>query len=165
MELKRVFISEIKPAEYNPRKWLGPEDPEYQRIKSSIETFGYVDPIILNSDYTVIGGHQRLTVLRDMGETQIEAIVIDLPKNQEKALNIALNKITGEWDVEKLSDLLEELSDDEEIDILVTGFSETEINGLLADMPDIDAFLQDEEKEVKGPKVIICPECGAEFEV
>lgn len=165
MELKRIFISEIKPAEYNPRKWLGPDDVEYQRIKQSIETFGYVDPVILNADYTVIGGHQRLTVLRDMGETQIDAIVIDLPKNQEKALNIALNKISGEWDVEKLSELLEELSDDEGIDVLVTGFSDLEIDGLLADLPDIDGFLQDEEKKATPPKTITCPECGAEFEV
>ena len=65
MEFKKVFISELKPAKYNPRKDLQPNDPEYQQIKRSIEEFGYVDPVIINSDNTVIGGHQRLKVLKE----------------------------------------------------------------------------------------------------
>ena len=64
MELRP--ISKLKPAEYNPRKKLQLGDPEYEDIKRSIETFGYADPIIINKDWTIIGGHQRLTVLRDL---------------------------------------------------------------------------------------------------
>ena len=62
MELVKRQLSDLKPAEYNPRKALKPGDPEYQRIAASIEEFGYVDPIIINADNTIIGGHQRRTV-------------------------------------------------------------------------------------------------------
>ena len=99
MNFQMIEIEKLKPANYNPRKDLKPEDEEYQKIKKSILEFGYVDPIIANADMTVIGGHQRLKVLKDLGYKEIECIVVDLDKNKEKALNIALNKITGEWGV------------------------------------------------------------------
>ena len=130
MNFKKVFISELSPAKYNPRKDLVSSDPEYQRIKRSIEEFGYVDPIIVNSDYTVIGGHQRLKVLKELGHAQIDVVVVDIPKDKEKALNIALNKITGEWDTQRLTDLLGELKADG-MDISITGFDEKEFDGLL----------------------------------
>lgn len=126
MNFKKVFTSELKPADYNPRKKLQPKDPEYQRIKKSIEEFGYVDPIIVNSDYTVIGGHQRLSVLKEMGHAQIDVVVVDLPKTKEKALNVALNKITGDWDMQQLSIVLSELKE-EDFDINITGFSDKEL--------------------------------------
>lgn len=129
MRMERRMLSELRPAEYNPRKALTPEDKEYQDIKHSIEKFGYVDPIIINSDGTVIGGHQRLTVLTDMGYETADVVVVDLDKNDEKALNIALNKITGEWDEVKLKDLLLDL-DFNEYDLQNTGFSSGEIENL-----------------------------------
>ena len=61
MELVKRQLADLKPAEYNSRKALKPGDPEYQRIAASIEEFGYVDPIIINADNTIIGGHQRRT--------------------------------------------------------------------------------------------------------
>ena len=60
-------IGQLKPAAYNPRKQLKPGDKEYEKIKKSIQEFGYVEPIIVNYDMTVIGGHQRLTVLKNLG--------------------------------------------------------------------------------------------------
>ena len=96
MELIKRNLSDLKPAEYNPRKALTPSDPEYQRIAASIEEFGYVDPIIINSDNTIIGGHQRRTVMLDLGYTEADCILVEMDKTREKALNIALNKITGE---------------------------------------------------------------------
>jgi site-specific DNA-methyltransferase (adenine-specific) len=126
MNFKKVLISELKPAAYNPRKNLSDKDPEYQRIKRSIEEFGYVDPVIVNADYTVIGGHQRLKVLKEMGEASIDVVVVDLPKNQEKALNVALNKISGDWDFSQLSIVLSELKE-ADFDISITGFSEDEL--------------------------------------
>jgi len=126
MNFKKVLISELKPAAYNPRRNLSEKDPEYQRIKKSIETFGYVDPVIVNSDYTVIGGHQRLKVLKDLGHAQIDVVLLDIPKTQEKALNVALNKITGEWDFQQLSIVLSELKE-EEFDISIAGFSDEEL--------------------------------------
>ena len=96
MNIQLINIEKLKPAEYNPRKDLQPEDEEWRKIQRSIEEFGYIDPIIVNSDMTVIGGHQRLKVLKDLGYTEIECNVVDLDKTREKALNIALNKISGE---------------------------------------------------------------------
>lgn len=122
-------LSELKPAEYNPRVRLQPDDPEYQKIKNSIERWGYVDPIIINSDGTIIGGHQRYTVLTDLGYTEAQVVIVDLDKSDEKALNIALNKISGEWDEVKLKDLLMNL-DLENYDLSLTGFETEEIQEL-----------------------------------
>lgn len=77
MEFKKLKINDLKPAAYNPRKALKPGDKEYEKIKKSISEFGYVDPVIVNDDMTVIGGHQRLTVLKDLGYTEIDCVVID----------------------------------------------------------------------------------------
>ena len=131
MKLEKVSIELLKPAEYNPRKQLKPKDKEYQKIKNSIEEFGYVDPIIVNKDYTVIGGHQRINVLKDLGYKEVDVVIIDIDKTKEKALNIALNKITGEWDFGKLADLLLDL-DAENYDLLLTGFDDKEIENLMA---------------------------------
>lgn len=144
MKLIKKNIEELKRAKYNPRKALVPSDKEYQRIKNSIENFGYVEPIIINSDNTIIGGHQRLTVLRDMGYTEVEVIEVDIDKTKEKALNIALNKITGEWDEEKLNDLLLEL-DSDGFDISLTGFEEIDFN--LDIIQNENTELEDKENE------------------
>ena len=139
MNIIKVKLQDLVYAEYNPRKELTPEDPEYQKIKRSIQEFGYVDPIIINSDNTIIGGHQRATVLKDLGYDEIEAVVVDLDKTKEKALNIALNKITGEWDMQKLAEVMAELEN--ELDATITGFDEEQIQGLIDqinEMADLD---------------------------
>lgn len=105
MQFQSYKIADLIPASYNPRKKLKPGDKEYEKIKNSIKEFGYVEPIIINSDMTIIGGHQRATVLADLGYTEVECIVVDIDKTKEKALNVALNKITGEWNKELLADL------------------------------------------------------------
>ena len=91
-----------------------------------------MSPLVINKDMTVIGGHQRLKVLIELGYTEIECIVVDLDKTSEKALNIALNKIQGDWDEEKLESLLKELKT-ENFDLDLTGFNSEEINDLLDD--------------------------------
>ena len=133
MNIQIINIEKLKPAEYNPRKDLQPEDEEWRKIQRSIEEFGYVDPIIVNSDMTVIGGHQRLKVLKDLGYTEIECNVVDLDKTKEIALNIALNKISGEWDNKKLEELLAELKN-LDFDLDITGFSQDELNEIFNDM-------------------------------
>ena len=133
MNIQKINILKLKPSEYNPRKDLQPEDEEYKKIKASINEFGYVAPIIINSDMTVIGGHQRLKVLKELGYEEIQCIVVDLDKNKEKALNLALNKISGEWDNDKLEAILAELKETD-IDINVTGFSNDEIDDILKDI-------------------------------
>lgn len=96
LRTERRKLVDLKAAEYNPRKALTPDDAEYQKIRRSIEEFGYVDPIIINEDGTIIGGHQRATVLKDLGYQEVDVVVVALDKQREKALNIALNKITGD---------------------------------------------------------------------
>ena len=135
MNIETRKIVDLHQAEYNPRKKLAPSDTEYQKIARSIEEFGYIDPIIINSDNTIIGGHQRAAVLFDKGYTEIQVVVVDLPKDKEKALNIALNKISGEWDMEKLSELLQEL-EAENFDLSITGFSDEEIDTIMREFCD-----------------------------
>ena len=130
MNIEKRLLSELKPAEYNPRVALKPEDAEYQKIKRSIERWGYIDPIIINSDGTIIGGHQRYAVLSELGYKDIDVVCLDLSKDDEKALNIALNKISGDWDEVKLKDLLVEL-DLGDFDIELTGFTAKELDDLI----------------------------------
>ena len=66
-ELRMIPVSELKPAEYNPRKKLKPGDKEYEKIKNSIEEFGFADPLVVNADMTIVGGHQRLNVAVALG--------------------------------------------------------------------------------------------------
>lgn len=133
MNIERRKLLDLRPAEYNPRRELKPGDPEYEKIARSIEQFGYVDPLVVNKDGTVIGGHQRLRVLQDMGATEADVVVLDLDKDREKALNIALNKITGDWDPVKLTEVIGEL-DLEDYDLSLTGYSEKELEAILAEV-------------------------------
>ena len=95
MLIEKKNTAELLPADYNPRKDLKPGDPEYDKLKRSIEQFGYVEPVIWNKvTGCVVGGHQRLKVLIDMGITEVECVVVEMDVEKEKALNIALNKIS-----------------------------------------------------------------------
>ena len=134
MNIIQKKIDDLLPAVYNPRKDLTPEDKEYQKIKRSIEEFGYVEPIIYNvTTGTIVGGHQRLKVLKELGYTEIDVVEIEETPEREKALNIALNKIEGEWDKDTLKDLLQEL-DTGEIDMDITGFDELELERLMGEV-------------------------------
>ena len=134
MEIVKMKLSELNPAEYNPRKALKPGDPAYEKLKASILSFGNVEPIVWNrSTGNVIGGHQRLRVLLDLGVTESEVSVVDLSEVDEKRLNIALNKITGEWDDEKLTSLLADITAGG-ADTFPTGFDEQELASMFADL-------------------------------
>ena len=128
-ELKLLPVSVLRPAEYNPRKKLKPGDREYEKIRDSIQEFGFADPLVVNADMTIIGGHQRLTVAMDLGFTEVPCAVVDIDKTREKALNIALNKITGAWDDNLLADLLKDIQGSD-FDLGKTGFDPPEIETL-----------------------------------
>lgn len=152
MEIKELPLKELKPAAYNPRKKLKKGDKEYEKIKQSLLKFGYVDPIIVNEDLTVIGGHQRLTVLKDLDYETAKCVIVDLPKEDEKALNIALNKITGQWDEALLADLLLDLQESD-FNLGLTGFEPPEIDDILSNVHDKE-LSEDEfdvEEELKKP--------------
>ena len=122
MNIEKKPVAELKAADYNPRKDLKPGDPEYEKLKRSIQEFGYVEPVIWNKRTgIVVGGHQRLKVMKDLGFEEVDCVVVDLDEKQEKVLNVALNKISGEWDDTLLANLLKDL-DRSGYDVTLTGF-------------------------------------------
>lgn len=132
MEWRTIPIGDLRPATYNPRKKLKAGDKEYEKIKNSIQEFGYVEPIIVNYDMTVIGGHQRLTVLKDLGYAEVQCVVVHIEDEAKvKALNIALNKITGAWNEQLLADLIVDLQS-QDFNTDFTGFEAAEIEQLFS---------------------------------
>lgn len=151
MELEEINIVDINCAEYNPRSIT---DEENDFLKNSIDEFGFVDPIIINlKNNRIIGGHMRYDILLeeymesgvheklnlirlgDIGwvfpdtDLQVES------EDHEKLLNIALNKISGQWDEPKLEELLFELSETS-LDFELSGFDESDLNDLQFDVFD-----------------------------
>lgn len=155
MIIEKKNTAELLPAEYNPRKDLKPGDSEYEKLKRSIEQFGYVEPVIWNKTTgRVVGGHQRLKVLIDMGITEVDCVVVELSEDKEKALNIALNKISGEWDKEKLALLITDLQGTD-FDVSLTGFEPAELDDLFKDSMK-DGIKDDDfdvESELKKPTI------------
>lgn len=133
MIIEKKNTADLLPADYNPRKELKPGDAEYEKLKRSIEQFGYVEPVIWNKTTgRVVGGHQRLKVLMDMGMTKVDCVVVEMDEDKEKALNIALNKISGDWDKDKLALLIADLQG-ADFDVSLTGFEPAEIDDLFKD--------------------------------
>lgn len=133
MIIEKKNAADLLPADYNPRKDLKPGDAEYEKLKRSIEQFGYVEPVIWNKTTgRVVGGHQRLKVLMDMGMTEVDCVVVEMDEDKEKALNIALNKISGDWDKDKLALLIADLQG-ADFDVSLTGFEPAEIDDLFKD--------------------------------
>lgn len=155
MVIERKNTADLLPADYNPRKDLKPGDAEYEKLKRSIEQFGYVEPVIWNKTTgRVVGGHQRLKVLIDMGITEVECVVVEMDESKEKALNVALNKISGDWDKDKLALLIADLQG-EDFDVSLTGFEPAEIDALFKDTIK-DGIKDDDfdvEEELKNPPI------------
>lgn len=153
MEVKKVKLSEIAASEYNPRRDLQPTERSYQNIKNSLEAFGLVVPIIINKrTNTIVSGHQRYKILVESGETKADVVLIDLPPEKEKALNIALNKVKGQWDIPKLGELLKEFDEEQ---LSLTGFDASEIEELTKEFeeelekPNEPNGLDEEEEEAE----------------
>lgn len=139
MDIRKIPVEKINPAPYNPRIDLQPGDPEYEKLKRSIEEFGYVDPIIWNERTGhLVGGHQRYKILMEEQPTELTVSVVNLNDAQEMALNVALNKISGEFDLPALQELLVEL-DASGYDVTLTGFDGEELDEVLASLPTLDS--------------------------
>ena len=133
MNIEKKKLRDLIPAEYNPRKDLKPGDPEYEKLKRSLDEFGYVEPIIWNKQTgRIVGGHQRAKAMMDLGITEADIVVVDFNEEKEKGLNIALNKISGSWDNEKLALLITDLQA-ADFDVSLTGFDPAEIDDLFKD--------------------------------
>src|SRR3990170_126924 len=135
IQVKHIPINDLRPAEYNPRKI---SKADLDKLKKNITEFGMVDPIIVNHDMTVIGGHQRLKVCKTLKMETMPCIVVNLSKEKEKALNLSLNRISGEWDEETLKQVIGDLASLEEFDMDLTGFDGDEVNALLGTVNTID---------------------------
>ena len=156
MITRRIPVDMLKPAKYNPRVDLQPGDPAYEKIKKSLDEYGYVDPLIWNEvTGNIVGGHQRYKILVAEGATEIDCVVVHIENPQEeKALNIALNKAVGEWEYQSLASLLLDLQESG-YNMGLTGFDDEEIDALLArkDVADIDDDETDLDAETIQPFV------------
>lgn len=148
MNIKRIKLADVKPAAYNPRRQLKPGEKEYEALKASISRWSLVEPLVVNlRTGHIVGGHQRLAVLQHLGYTSAEVSVVDLDEKEEKLLNVALNKIKGQWDYSRLEEIFQEYELEE---AKVTGFTGQEIALILAKNDDVEdpaAWQDDEEDE------------------
>ena len=155
MQIEKIKVDKLNPAPYNPRKDLKPGDPEYEKLKNSILTFGYVEPVLWNKRTGhIIGGHQRYKVLVEMDKKEIDCVIVDMDIENEKALNIALNKVSGDWDKDKLMLLIEDLQG-VDFDVSLTGFDPAELDDLFKDSLK-DSIREDDfdvEDELKNPPI------------
>lgn len=146
MRIEKKKISDLNPASYNPRK-ISKE--ELELLRASIDKYGCVELIIWNERTgNIVGGHQRLKVLQAQNIQEIECVIVNLSENEEKDLNLRLNKIAGEWDLEKLELVFKDLQI-ADFDLNLTGFSDIELNRILKDEIIEDDF--DIENELRNP--------------
>lgn len=137
-ETKMVPLTQLVGADYNPRIMA---TAEMAKLKKSITEFGFVEPIVVRaSDMLILGGHQRVTALKallaeqkaDATTFMVPAVMVDgIDDERAKLLNVALNKIHGEWDFEKLAVIFTDLTTVGEIDLTVSGFNDRELEDLL----------------------------------
>lgn len=150
MELIIKPINEMIPASYNPRLQLSPGMEEYEKLKKSIQKYGFITPVVWNRRTgNIVSGHQRLQVAKDLGIDSVPTSIVDLPENKEKTLNIALNKIIGDWDQEKLYDLLQDIGEE---NFLNAGFSELELEQIdlnIDDYVDKELLQRDDSRATK----------------
>ena len=171
MNIEEININQIKPAKYNPRKIT---DNELNKLKKSIQEYGLVDPLIINlNNMTIISGHQRYKILQeennktgkyetlqlykmgDVGWVFTDETLTIPTESYEKGLNIALNKISGEWDYTKLNKLMDELLEDKTFNINLTGFNDLDMESLNKNLEDLE-FEQNNPNNMILSMVIDC---------
>ena len=129
LAVEQVPIDQLRPDPANPRRI---SNAELEALTRSLQEFGFVQPVLARrEDNTVIGGHQRLLAARRLGYKTVPVTFLDLTLEQARLLNLALNKICGEWDQELLARMLADLKPIEDIDLSLSGFSEDELGKLL----------------------------------
>lgn len=154
-------IDDLNTADYNPRREMTAN--EMSDLIASIEENGYVEAIVVNKNgNVVVGGHQRIAAMRKLGVKSVEAIVVDLDKNAEKELNVALNRIDGGWEPHGLANLLAEL--DSQGEAAHIGFSSAEIEELVKSSDWYREHLFDAAKSIDDIELRDnkrrCPKCG-----
>jgi hypothetical protein len=131
LDLQILPVTDLRTAAYNPRRDLRPGDPAYDALKRSLDRWGAVEPLVWNRRTgNLVAGHQRLKILLARGDTEVEVSVVDISLDEEKALNVALNRIEGEWDTPKLMELLGEIQT-AGLDPTLTGFDHDSLSALI----------------------------------
>ncbi|NIM05569.1 MAG: ParB N-terminal domain-containing protein, partial [Armatimonadetes bacterium] len=131
-DIVQVAIERLRPWPGNPRAMAA---EEMESLRRSVSHWGMVEPLVVRrSDQLVIGGHQRLEAAKALGMAAVPVVYVELSDVEAKSLNLALNRIRGEWDLPKLGELLEDLQRLPEVDEALTGFDGKEIDALLADL-------------------------------
>src|SRR5262245_49474876 len=124
MHITPMSLDSLRPAPYNPRQELKRTDPRYRRLRRSLQQFGLVEPLVWNErTQQLVGGHQRVKILRELGWKEVPVSVVDLSPEQERALNLVLNnrEAQSDWDANRLRDLLEEIVATPNCDLRDTG--------------------------------------------
>lgn len=160
INVEYVPIGKLNAAVYNPRVM---DNAEMTRLCKGISEFGFVDPVVANTNGNVIvGGHQRTRAAQLLGMKEVPVAWVTLDKKQEKALNIALNRISGEWKTDELLELLKELAATTDFDMSLTGFDDEELRALLGEDNQDDLGEEDpdvepvEEPFVKAGDLWLC---------
>jgi len=136
MKMRKVPLEKIKPSPFNPRVDLKPGDKAYEDLKRSIQEFDCVEPLVWNEKSgNVVGGHQRLKILQERGDKETDVVVVSLEEREEKLLNLALNKIQGDWDFTRLADVLTDL-DTGEGSLELSGFDASELEAIATWTPE-----------------------------
>jgi ParB-like chromosome segregation protein Spo0J len=151
MNIERLQISELTPAPYNPRRHLRPGDPRFEKLARSLSEFDLVQPLVWNSRTGhLVGGHQRLEVLKHRGWSEVDCVVVDLPLEREKALNVTLNnsEVGGDWEIDRLAELIADLQEVPDFDATLTGFDEKQLADLLMCPVDDDLDEDVEESDI-----------------
>ena len=169
IKITQVGIEDLKPSEYNPRM---ANESECKALKKSIEIFGIVDPIIVNSalnrNNIVVGGHFRLRIAKEMGYKQLPVVYVNIPDvKKEQELNIRLNKQNGSWDYDLLANFDEDMLKD-------CNFDSKELDKIfqLDTTPEDDDVPEVRTTDIKlgdmfqlGEHVLLCGDCTIEANV
>jgi len=158
MKIIQKKVSELKRADYNPRKMSG---RQFEALKSSLKEDGFLQPVVFNTfkgrENIIISGHQRVDAWREMGNDTVPAIAVKVNKAREKRLNIRFNKIMGEFEENTLTaNFVPE-------ELLLAGFEQDEINDLFSLSLDTEGLLPDMTVQEPKMKLNVCPKCGHEY--
>lgn len=141
---KTMKLTDLIPADYNPRKDLQPGDKEWEKISDSLQNFGLVEPLVYNErSGHIVGGHQRAKILAYQGRTEATVSVVDLDDDAEKILATKLNRVQGFWDSRKLAELLTEIKQATG-SIAETGFEDWEYESMTQEYDHIENLLEDD---------------------
>ena len=161
VKLQEVAVSKLIPYEKNAKK-----HGEYQieKLKRSIEEFGFVNPCLIDKDFNLVAGHGRVLAAKELGITKVPCVFVEgLTDAQRKAYILADNRLgeLGEWDMTLVLDEIQELKN-LDFDISITGFQGSDPDAFGSD----DSYFDDNnEPEIKEGKKCACPRCGFLFEV